>query len=102
MTKIENLDVKSIIIDGNLLDTKNDTLLYLNDDPLYNKILETNINFDNINSDLGINALHQSIIFDNFELFKKLLTKNININTSDFYGNTPLHYILIEISFQNN
>jgi len=61
-----------------------------------NKILETNINFDNINSDLGINALHQSIIFDNFDLFKKLLTKNININTSDFYGNTPLHYILID------
>lgn len=61
-----------------------------------NKLLETNINLNNNNSDLGLNALHQSIIFDNFELFNKLLNKNININIPDFYGNTPLHYIMID------
>ena len=51
---------------------------------------------NNINSDFGLNVLHQSIIFDNFDLFKKLLQKNIDINMADFYGNTPLHYILTD------
>ena len=63
---------------------------------MINKLLESNINLNNINSDFGLNVLHQSIILDNFELFKKLLNKNIDINVADFYGNTPLHYILTD------
>ncbi len=63
---------------------------------IVNKLLESNINLNNINSDFGLNVLHQSIILDNFELFKKLLNKNIDINIADFYGNTPLHYILTD------
>ncbi len=63
---------------------------------IVNKLLETNINLNNINSDFGLNVLHQSIILDNFELFKKLLAKNVSVNVPDFYGNTPLHYILTD------
>ena len=63
---------------------------------IINRLLETTININNTNNDLGLTALHQSIILDNYELFIKLLNKNANINITDFYGNTPLHYILID------
>jgi ankyrin repeat protein len=84
----------------NFLTSNGDTLLQIavnyQNDEIINKLLETNINFNNINFDLGLNVLHQSIIFDNINLYKKLLNKNIDINVSDFYGNTPLHYIMID------
>ena len=55
---------------------------------------------NNINLDFGQTALHQIIFVDNYEIFKLLLnTKNININISDFHGNTNLHYILIYNKF---
>jgi len=61
------------------------------------KLLLTNIKINNISSDYGLSAFHQSIILDNFNLYKILLEKNkININLPDFYGNTPLHYIFTE------
>lgn len=61
-----------------------------------NKLLQYNINLNNVSFDYGISIFHQSIIQDNFELFNKLLEKNIDINLPDFYGNTPLHYILLD------
>jgi ankyrin repeat protein len=67
-----------------------------NNNDIINKLLKTNINYNNINSDFGIAAIHQSIILDKFDVFKKLLEKNINYNIADFYGNTPLHYILVD------
>lgn len=57
-------------------------------------LLNMNINLNNKSNDFGLTALHQSILFDNYELYIKLLTKNININLTDYYGNTLLHYIL--------
>lgn len=63
---------------------------------IINKLIDTNINLNNISSELGLSVLHQSIILDNFDLFKKLLNKNVNYNQPDFNGNTPLHYILID------
>lgn len=63
---------------------------------MINKLLESNICLTNTTYDYGLNILHQAIIFNNFNLFKKLLDKPININISDFFGNTPLHYILSE------
>jgi ankyrin repeat protein len=63
---------------------------------IINKLLDLNINLNNASLDLGITVLHQSIILDNFDLFKKLLNKNVNYNKPDFYGNTPIHYILID------
>ena len=64
-----------------------------------NLLLELNINLDNVSNDFGLAVIHQSIILDNFELFKILLNKDINFNLSDFIGNTPLHYILIDERF---
>ncbi len=63
---------------------------------IIDKLLETNINLNNINSDFGISVLHQSVILNNYDLFKKLIGKNVDINLTDFYGNTPLHYIFID------
>ena len=54
------------------------------------------INYNNMSGDLGLTVLNQSIIVGNYELFKQLLDKNIDINLTDFYGNSPLHYIIIE------
>jgi ankyrin repeat protein len=77
-----------------------ETLLQLavnyQNEQMINKLLETNINLSNITYDYGLNILHQSIILGNIILFKKLLEKSININIPDFFGNTPLHYILSE------
>jgi ankyrin repeat protein len=63
---------------------------------IINLLLQTNINLNNINFDFGLNVFHQSIIFDNFDLFKNLLNKNIDFNVPDFYGNTAFHYIVID------
>jgi ankyrin repeat protein len=54
-------------------------------------LLEININLNNKTNDNGLTILHQSVILDNFNLFNKLLNKNIDINLPDFYGNTALH-----------
>jgi ankyrin repeat protein len=62
-------------------------------------LLDLNINLNNISNDFGIAIIHQSIILNNFKLFKILLDKEINFNLSDFFGNTPLHYILIDNRF---
>ena len=54
-------------------------------------------NLNNQTNDNGMTILHQSIIFNNYKLFKKLIENNsIDINIPDFYGNTTLHYILLE------
>ena len=63
---------------------------------IINKLLNTPINLNNATNDYGLSVLHQSIILNNFDLFKKLLAKPVDINLADFYGNTPLHYILSE------
>jgi len=63
---------------------------------IINLLLQTNINLNNINFDFGLNVFHQSIIFDNFDLFKNLLNKDIDFNVPDFYGNTAFHYIVID------
>jgi ankyrin repeat protein len=63
---------------------------------IINRLLETSINLNNASTNFGLSILHQSIILNNIDLFKKLLHKNIDINLPDFYGNTPLHYILTD------
>ena len=60
------------------------------------KLLKSNINLNNRDMVFGLNALHQTIILNNLDLFKKLLNTTIDLNLSDYYGNTPLHYILID------
>jgi len=63
------------------------------------KLLKSNINLNNREIQFGLTALHQTIILDNFDLFKQLLNITIDLNLSDFYGNTALHYILIDKRF---
>jgi ankyrin repeat protein len=64
---------------------------------IINILLTKDIEFNNINTEFGLSVLHQSIINNNFDLFKKLLAKkDIDYNLPDFYGNTPLHYILMD------
>lgn len=62
-------------------------------------LLDNNINLNNVSNDFGLGIIHQSIILDNFKLFKILLDKDINFNLSDFLGNTSLHYIIIDTHF---
>ena len=85
------------------LNNNGETLLQIavnyQNNQIINLLLETNINLNNTSSDYGLSILHQSIILNNFELYKKLLNKNVKINLPDFYGNTPLHYILIDKRF---
>ncbi len=84
----------------NFTSANGETLLQVattyNNQNIINKLLNTSINLNNLSADFGLSVLHQSIILDNFDLFKKLLGKNVNYNMPDFYGNTPLHYILID------
>lgn len=50
-------------------------------------------------NEYGITALMQSIIINNNNVVMKLLEKGVNYNTSDFIGNTALHYCLYEKNF---
>ena len=66
---------------------------------IIDKLILLDINLNNISNDFGLAIIHQSIILNNFDLFKLLLDKNIDFNLSDFLGNTPLHYIIIDMHF---
>lgn len=78
-------------------------IILYNNNKLFSSIIDDlltyNININNINFDNGFNALHQSVIINNYNMFSKLISYNININAQDFYGYTPLHYILLEGRF---
>ena len=84
----------------NFFSNNGETLIQIatnyNNNNIINLLLETKINLNNKTSDYGLTILHQSVILDNFNLFKKLLDKNIDINLPDFYGNTALHYIVTD------
>jgi ankyrin repeat protein len=64
------------------------------------ELFNININLNNVSYYFGLSIIHQSIILDNFRLFKLLLDKNIDFNLSDFLGNTPLHYIIIDSRYE--
>jgi ankyrin repeat protein len=99
---IEYLIEKKFLI--NFTNNNNETLLqiaciYNNMDIIY-KLLELNSiiqSLDNKSNDMGLTILHQSIILDNYELFEILLNKNIDINIVDFFGNSALHYCIINV-----
>lgn len=66
---------------------------------IINKLIILDINLNNVSNDFGLAIIHQSIILNNFSLFKLLLDKNIDYNLSDFLGNSPLHYIIMDTHF---
>ena len=73
-------------------------------DLLLDNLSTLKFDLNNRTNDIGLTILHQTIIHNNYDLFKKILTLDIDINLSDFYGNTPLHHILLEkkLNFLNN
>jgi len=95
------------LIDNNynifILSNNNETLLQTaiiyNNNNIINRLLKLDFNLNNQTSDYGLTILHQSILYNNYNLFIYLLSKNVNINIADFFGNTILHYIIIEKHF---
>jgi ankyrin repeat protein len=83
----------------NFLTNNNETLLQValtyNNINIVNKLLSYNININNTNNNFGLALIHQIIINDYYEIFIKILNLDININITDYYGNTPLHYIFL-------
>ena len=83
----------------NFVTNNNETLLQVaityNNIYMVNKLLKYNINLNNTNNNFGLALIHQVIINDYYDIFIKLLKLNININITDFYGNSVLHYIFI-------
>lgn len=91
----KNYDVNFVNNSGyNLLQL---ALTYQHQD-IIDKLYESKqFNINNISNDYGITLFIQSIVLDNFELFKKIIVnKELDINLADFYGNSPLHYIIME------
>ena len=87
----------------NFLNNSGETLLQVainyNNNYIIDKLLEnrTQFSINNASSDYGLTALHQSIVYDNIELYKRLMDiPEIYYNLSDFFGNTPLHYIFLD------
>lgn len=83
----------------NFLTNNNETLLQVaityNNIYIVNKLLKYNINLNNTNNNFGLAFIHQIVINDYYEIFNKILNLDININITDFYGNSILHYIFI-------
>jgi ankyrin repeat protein len=63
--------------------------------------LNKNIDLNNQEKEVGLTILHQSIIYNYFNITEKIITHNININLQDFYGNTALMYSISEKSIEN-
>ena len=59
---------------------------------------------NNKENEYGLTALHQCIVLNYNDIVIKLLENsnniNININSADYLGNTPLHYSIIEKNYE--
>ena len=62
-------------------------------------LLNSNINLNNVDKENGMAAIHQICKNGSFDLFDIIINKNIDFNTPDLLGNTPLHYTIIESNF---
>lgn len=65
----------------------------VNNKPFIQKII------NNKENEYGLTALHQCIILGHNDIVIKLIENGANINMSDFLGNTPLHYSIIEKNY---
>jgi ankyrin repeat protein len=54
---------------------------------------------NNKENEYGLTALHQCIVLGHNDIVIKLIENGANINMSDFLGNTPLHYLVIEKNY---
>ena len=58
------------------------------------------IDLNNRINDTGLTILHQTIILNYIDLFKKIIEFELDINLSDYLGNTSLHYIILERRYE--
>ena len=65
----------------------------VNNKPFLQKII------NNKENEYGLTALHQCIVLGHNDIVIKLIENGANINMSDFLGNTPLHYSIIEKNY---
>jgi ankyrin repeat protein len=54
---------------------------------------------NNKENEYGLTVLHQCIVLHLNDIVIKLIKNGANINTSDYLGNTPLHYAVIEKNY---
>lgn len=98
--EIDNLDN---FIGGNNESILQTAINYEND-IVINKVLneEKLLNYiiNNQESEYGLTALHQCVVLSKNNIAFELLKNNANYNISDFLGNTPQHYALIEDNFE--
>ena len=86
------------------LNHKNESILY--QALVYNNNNIVNFLFRNKNyiekilniqeNEFGLTIFHQLIITQNKNVINKLIDYNFNLNITDYYGNTPIHYSIIE------
>lgn len=106
--KYKNITTLKILIENNIINinsTNNNketglhfSINYKYDDIsfyLINKGIELN-KFENVNR---IIPLHQAIILQSNKIAKLLIDKNSDINYQDIYGNSSLHYCIIEKNY---
>ena len=55
---------------------------------------------NNKENDYGLTALHQCIVLNYNDIVIKLIESGTDINISDYLGNTPLHYSIIEKNYE--
>ncbi|ATZ80688.1 ankyrin repeat/calcium channel domain-containing protein [Bodo saltans virus] len=63
-------------------------------------LIKQNIMINAIDTNNELSPLHYSVLVNNNNLVKILLNAGANINIQDVYGNTPLHYIITEKSYE--
>ena len=95
-----NIMIKQLIntVNINFLYTNNETILQyafsLHNIEIVNILLEKKINLNNRENEYGLGIIHQSIIYNNILITKKLIKLGADINLQDYYGNTPLMYAI--------
>ncbi len=85
------------------VNTKGETLLQsaltYEDEKIVDYILDLKLDkeyYNNQDNDYGLTILHQSVVLKKNDINFKLIELGVNVNISDFLGNTSFHYGLIE------
>ena len=67
---------------------------------LSNYLIDNDIDINQVELKNGITPFHQAIILNLNKLAKKMLNKDANINLQDYFGNSSVHYCIIENNFE--
>jgi ankyrin repeat protein len=87
----------------NILTPTNESLLHIalkyHHFDIYTILLEQNIDIMIQETEHGLTIIHQLVLINNLKLFIHTLKRKPNLNLQDYYGNTVLHYIIIEKNY---